>query len=175
MILSLNQAEPAAYPWMTSSHSAERATLWLFVCGWTTRRMTSTWGKQITVHTHSNRQGFEEDCCWTVCWIQLWCWSLCNKTWIFKEFVLNVFVCWCALKKGDLWHVGDGHIVSILFSLCNSTYCWASLSCSLYFFPCSSSYEVISKNCIWVVKRRFHSNVRDSESLRFAPLEVCCI
>ncbi|KAG7217228.1 hypothetical protein INR49_027772 [Caranx melampygus] len=30
--------------WMTSSHSVGKATLWLSVCGWTTQRMTSTWG-----------------------------------------------------------------------------------------------------------------------------------
>lgn len=28
--------------WMTSSHSVEKGTQWLSVCGWTTQRMTST-------------------------------------------------------------------------------------------------------------------------------------
>ncbi|MEQ2226459.1 hypothetical protein ILYODFUR_027669, partial [Ilyodon furcidens] len=35
--------QPGAQAWMTFSHSVEKGTQWLSVCGWTTQRMTSTW------------------------------------------------------------------------------------------------------------------------------------
>lgn len=52
MFLIVNKSEGAQQwgteqPWMTFSLSAEKGTLWLSACGWTTRRMTSTWGKLL--------------------------------------------------------------------------------------------------------------------------------
>ncbi|MEQ2292323.1 hypothetical protein AMECASPLE_022003, partial [Ameca splendens] len=38
--------QPGAQAWMTFSHSVEKGTQWLSVCGWTTQRMTSTWGSR---------------------------------------------------------------------------------------------------------------------------------
>lgn len=51
---SSHQRKPAAQPWMTSSHSVERATLWPSACGLTTQRTTSTWGETSDQHTHTD-------------------------------------------------------------------------------------------------------------------------